>query len=154
MAQCDICHYIRQPYEHPDTVKDCNECGRTSYCQMCKDDKKTSITTCCEGCDKCTTNIRCGNCSLHYCIYQCCGLGDGGGKVKECKGCKQCDQVKARGLQSPSPWITHCTECEQNTCMDCTNGGGCHNGCGDGDNIQIAQEITDYIEYLRFIEKK
>jgi hypothetical protein len=38
--------------------------------------------------------------------------------------------------------------------MDCTNGGGCHNGCGDGDNIQIAQEITDYIEYLRFIEKK
>ena len=136
---CNVCSYVRQPYEHPDTVQTCNECRNTSCCETCKDEQKIAIPPCCEGCPECTTTIECGNCSAPYCIYQCCGYGDDSTKMKDCKGCNKCDEVKLE-RETQTPHIIHCTECGENTCQEC-NFDGCHNGCDDGENIQIAQEI-------------
>ncbi len=105
---CDYCGYVRQPYEHPDTVKTCEECENTHYCESCLDDGRVKISTCCNGCHECKNLLQCDNCSQTFCKYQC--------HQTVCNDCESCEKVKSGKLLG---WIFQCQKCELTMCCEC-----------------------------------
>lgn len=139
-TECQICGFVRRPYQPPEYVQACYNC-EFAYCFLCKDGGKIKVTPCCEEyCSRCPQGYRkepylltCENCSSIWCVALCCNKDCKGGAACEDKY-SNCKDTLANGGHV-SPHIYHCKKCGLDTCQECCfyHDGLCMNGCDEED---------------------